>query len=598
MQKSVKRAFLLVPLLVLAVVVAAMSLNQRGIESSLAVLLLEQTGLVLQTGSHASFALLPRPQIRIENVQVADSTGAVQIVTGAVALKGNLRLLALLVGRVQFEQIVLVKPTITLDLDRLAGGQPLRALPANALADPPKPERSDRLPGLIVVHNGTLALKSARAGIDTVIEDANLKLDWPGMGGPMAINGRIRWQDQSLVLAVWLGDVTQWLGGGLSPATVMLRNGEGRLALRGMLGGGLDGRFSGQVQASVPALSHVLRLAGIEAALPQGVENAEISAALSGTGRELDFTGLRLNVLGAQFDGALTLRTDAAGRSLSGTLATEMLPLSGWIDRLHWNRAPGDENLLWQRLAGAARGWALDLRLSAGSITGTSWHMEDAAMAVRGRAGQLDLDLAQARLFGGQVQARAGLTRKGSGLAVTLEVQALQASLEAVCQAVHCQHGLSGQADLTVNLGGEGLSAAKIAETLTGKAKMRVANAAIQGFDLALALRRVEKHLLPSIPGFREGVSAYDWGELAVNFDGINATIEKCTLTGQATQVELGGTASLATGQLALRGLATQTAPDGGMREDGPQLRFKVGGLWKAPAFVIVADGLQPGFGQ
>lgn len=598
MQKSVKWAFLVAALLVLAVAAAAMSLNQRVIEAGLAARLLEETGLVLQTGSRASFALLPRPQIRIENVHIADASGALQIVTGAVALKGNLRILALLLGKVQFDQIVLVKPSMTVDLDRLAGTRGLAEPTASSGVADPAPDRASRMPGLVIVRDGTLALKSAEAGMDVLFENANFKLDWPGQGGPLAVNGRVHWQDQEFGLSGWLGNANLWLRGGASAATLVLRGNDGRLALRGTLSGGVEGKFTGQIQASIPALSHVLRLAEIAGSFPANVENTEIAGSLAGNRREMEFTGLRLSLLGSQFDGALTFRTGETGTSLSGTLATELLQLSPWVSRLRWNPAAGGADAHWHRLARLMTHWALDLRLSASNVSGAAWHMDDAALAVRAEEGQFSLDLIQARVFGGQVQARASLSGKAAGLAMILQGQAAQIDLGMLCQAVPCPNTLAGEAGLAANLTGQGTSPSGLLQSLAGSAEIHASKLTIEGFDLALALRRIEKHVLPSISNFREGVSAFDQGELILNLGGGKAIVEKCTLTGQATQLQLGGTASLADGQLALKGVAAQTGPDLAAREDGPQLHFKIGGSWNEPSISVQAAGLLPGVGQ
>ena len=65
---------------------------------------------------NATFALLPRPRIKFENVTFSAPDAVVSLQTGMI--KGDLRLLPLLTGCLELSSITLFSPYISVDLDK------------------------------------------------------------------------------------------------------------------------------------------------------------------------------------------------------------------------------------------------------------------------------------------------------------------------------------------------------------------------------------------------------------------------------------------------------------------------------------------------
>ena len=598
MRKSLKwlAAILLPPGLL--VVLATLLWHPPSLEAQLTAQIARLTGLQAIAHGPVHFRLLPRPQIVVKNISIADSASAVRIAAGGATLKGNLRLLALLAGTIEFDRIELVKPQIVVDLDRdiLEGTSRLRQL-----VEPARPgaggSDGDSL-GLFAMTGGMVRLTSARRALDVVLEDIDIRFDWPHIGSPLAINGRGRWREARVNLALWLGTPAQLLRGEQSALTVTLRGAQARLSLRGNAHGGPAARFDGKLQAEMPALSPVLRLAGLNASLKPAEDPFAVSGYLAASLRDIAVTGLQLSFLGSDFDGALSFRDENGARGLSGTLATDLWQVS---PLLNWLRATTGPDGHWRSQAldlAFQPGLQLDLRVSAARLTTGPFHAEDAALAIRSQRGQLDMELAEARIFGGTVKGHASLFRTGDELTAGLEGEGSHLDLAQICASTSCARKLTGQADLSLVLAGRGISPVMLIHNAQGRAQASLANGSFDGIDFAQALRRIEKKSWPALASLREGTSGFERGDFALVLQNGVATLENTALTGPALRLDLSGSAALANGQLALKGLASQPEADGSPRQDGPKLPFELSGPWSSPVFTPDFRNLAPAAGE
>ena len=598
MRKSLKwLAALLIPLGLLAAIVTLVW-HPPSIEAQLTAQIMRLTGLQAVARGPAHFRLLPRPQIVVEHISIADSAGSVRIAAGGLTLRGNLRLLALLAGNIEFDRIELIKPDIIVDLDRdtAKGADWLRQMaePAGATA-----KEADGEPvGLFILTGATVRLTSARRALDMQFEDVHLRFDWPRVGSPLAINGRGRWHDARFNLAAWLGAPAALVRGDQSALTLNLRGTEGRLALRGTLQGGNEARFEGNAQAEMPALSHFLHLAGLDASLKPADERFAASGNVAAGLRDIAVSGLHLSVLGSDFDGAVTLRDNKDGRALSGTLASDLLKLSPLLTLARQLTGPdgqwrsGPQDLAFQP------GIDLDVRISAAKlVTGTA-RAEDAALAVRGQGGKLAFELVEARIFGGTVKAHAAVSRAGDGLVASLDGEGAGLDLAQICEATQCARRLTGRADLSFALAGRGHSPKGLLQNVAGRAKASLASGSFAGIDFAQALRRIEKKSWPALANLHEGISSFERCEISLVVQNGMATLENTRLTGAALRLDLSGSAALSSGQLALKGIASQTGADGAFRPDGPMLSFELAGPWYNPVFTPDLRDLVPATGE
>ena len=100
--------WLLLPLALAAAGMASAhwTLSGEALRQELAEQVMQTAGLRATAEGKASFAVLPRPRIKIENVIISDDKGALVIHTDV--LRGHLRLWPLLQGRMELASVQLV----------------------------------------------------------------------------------------------------------------------------------------------------------------------------------------------------------------------------------------------------------------------------------------------------------------------------------------------------------------------------------------------------------------------------------------------------------------------------------------------------------
>ncbi len=129
----------------------------------------------------------------------------------------------------------------------------------------------------------------------------------------------------------------------------------------------------------------------------------------------LSFPNLSLSIDGNALDGAASIRLDGPRPQISATLAGASVNLAPLLEEIP-APAPGGQ---WSheifpaaRLAAAD----LDLRLSASHARLGDFQADDAALSAILKNGRLDLSLAEASAYSGQVRARAIIAENGAGL--------------------------------------------------------------------------------------------------------------------------------------------------------------------------------------
>ena len=104
------------------------TVSGEALRQEVAEQIMQTAGLRTNAQGKASFAILPRPRIKIENVIISDDRGALVMRTDV--LRGNLRLLPLLKGEMELSAVQIDQPEISYDYE----GRPFTRLGAIARA--------------------------------------------------------------------------------------------------------------------------------------------------------------------------------------------------------------------------------------------------------------------------------------------------------------------------------------------------------------------------------------------------------------------------------------------------------------------------------
>ena len=148
----------------------------------------------------ASFSALPWPSVRIVDARLDDAYGVNLL--SAPAARLNLSLVELLRGRFIPTGVVLVSPTVTVDVDHppFAGAAGGSGGPASVARRALAPLASLRL------SNGVLRLVSAKRGVDTMIDNVQGRFDGLTIGDQLRFNLSAVWRKTPITVAGALND--------------------------------------------------------------------------------------------------------------------------------------------------------------------------------------------------------------------------------------------------------------------------------------------------------------------------------------------------------------------------------------------------------
>ena len=108
-------------------------------------------GLTLTAEGPVRFSLFPQPHVEMLGLHVADQTGTLRV--DAQSLRGEVRFLPLLVGRLEIASAALQRPNLRIDLD--AGETPANSAIGRALRLSPAPAQGRQRLGIVTLVDGT-----------------------------------------------------------------------------------------------------------------------------------------------------------------------------------------------------------------------------------------------------------------------------------------------------------------------------------------------------------------------------------------------------------------------------------------------------------
>jgi uncharacterized protein involved in outer membrane biogenesis len=488
---------------VLAVLMAAAVLllpylvPQAYVQRQLAALLARETGLQLQEARRLSLAVFPQLGIAVEGVSArlpvsfanAPSIRADRIFTA-------LRPSSLFGKRLQVSKVTIENPSVLFHVD--ASGRGNWDLTGRA---------SDETPvRLAALGDGAQIEQSAAALIEPAREPRAL----PSIDIDI-INGSLSYRDEVRRRTIEIEDFDLSLRGGERSGPVTLQ-------------GGL--KFQGQPLS-------------LSATATPSSANADRSAPLN-----LD---IRSDAMLASLGGVLSWRGKP---QFSGTATLDVISgaaLSRWTG--------GDPATL-ARLDGAALTGRLEvsdqeLLLADGKITATG--AEGDVSAFTDFDGNVRATIDNLALHGGQAHGQFTLDTHQKDAVMAGSFQMTNVDSLSLSQGVSGFDWLSGKADMAIEIAGGGKTPAEIAATLTGKARLSLANGAIEGLDLPLIVAKAKEGELGNWR--REAGRRTQFDRLDANFTILNGIAETkdLTLSGPNIAVTGEGRTDIAAGQLDYR---------------------------------------------
>jgi AsmA protein len=532
----------------------------------------------------ASFSALPRPSVRIEDARLDDAYG-VNILSAPEA-RLNLSMIDLLRGRFIPTGVILVSPTVTIDVDRppFAGTAGGSAGPASVARTAFAPLASLRL------SDGVLRVVSAKRGIDALVDDVHGRFDGLTIGDQLHFNLSAVWRKTPITVAGALNDPESAAKGALSPLVFALDSPLAKITFGGSLALGDKPSADGYLTASVPSIAAMASFLGAQPPPVLAANDIAITANVKGGPDSLTLADATLTSAGQTLEGALAI-SDADGRpAISGTLAAESLalePLLGQPERVFdppgtWSTKPfGFERL---------RNFDLDLRLSAAHLDIYGLKLADAAASAIVTDGKLTATLIEGAAYGGRLQGELGAAYVGRNLGLSARGDLVDADLGAAI-ADFAQPLVTGTGRARFALEASGVSPAAVIASLTGTASLEATNGSILGVNLEEALRRGHRRPIDVERDMRVGGTTFDTFDASLALDEGRAQVQRGVMTSHGVKGELNGLIDLGARTWALQVKAIQTDATGEESQNAAHLTVEVAGPWSAPTIRAIGDG-------
>jgi AsmA protein len=547
------------------------------------------TGLEPVLAGDTAVSLFPAASVSLGQV-VLDPGREDEAALTAERVIAHLRLLPLLLGRIEIADVALIRPRIavTFDHEGRSNWSPLIERLARALKpDGPRTARTLSF-SEIRIADGTVFLHDERRKVSETLADVEMSLAWPSISKSFGATGRFLWRNEPVDASIALGDLLAAITGDRSGLKLRLTGAPLKVAFDGHVSHRPALKIEGTLAADAPSLRQALRWAGLRSLPGGGLGRFAIRGQANVAGSNFSLTGVNLELDGNVAEGVLAFAND--GRPLlQGTLAADTVDVAPYVSTL---RLLSQDEREWSNRQISLEGLTgidLDLRLSAARVALTGAQLGRTAVAANLRSGRLTLSIGESQAFGGLLKGSVALARSAGGIDMKAQLQFTDVDLEKCLGKLFAVRRLEGKGNLNFAVEATGASVLALTRTLNGRASVNAQQGALAGMNLEQLLRRLERRPLSGGGDFRNGRTPFERLTLALTIVQGKASLEDGRLEGAAVRLAIDGLASIPERDLDLKGTASLVTPP---TSSGFELPFAVQGSWQDPLLLPDARSL------
>jgi len=534
MKKAIFAFAALVAVLLVAAIVAPFLIPAETYKEKIVEAARDATGRVLSLNGDIAFSVLPRLELRAENVAFANAPGAAtpQMAT-LEALVLQLQVWPLLAGQIKVDSFVLVGPVINLEIDKdgrpnwefqvaEAGSMPSTAQSSGEPAAPSSggaPALPEISLGDVRLENGLVTYRDARSGEVIEISGIEMKLSLPDLDSAVRAEGSLVWNGEKLSLNVETENLRGLMAGRTTPLDLSLESNPIKLGYRGNVTNATPPKIDGNIDLDVPSIRSLASWTGNPLEAPgEGLGPLKIKGKIDATDKVFAFTEASIALDAMKATGDLT--ADIGGRrpSLKGRLDIDKIDLNTYMPPSKDGQGaagggtasstsgstgttgaaapsggaagPGewsDEPLALDGLKAAN----VDFALTVGAILVQEIKVGRSALVVALKDGLLNLDLTELNLYGGLGKGKITVDARGAvpKLAKSFVMEGIQA--EPLLTDAAGFNRLSGTGRMDISVTATGRSQREMVSALNGKGAVKFVNGAIKGINLAAMARNV-----------------------------------------------------------------------------------------------------------
>ncbi|MDJ0946745.1 MAG: AsmA family protein [Kiloniellales bacterium] len=489
----------------------------------------EATGRALKIEGDISLSLLPRLAVEAEDVSFENAPGAAEPQMASIEkLAVQLQILPLLSREVKLDRLVLVRPSILLEVDAqgrpnwvfgtasapaaAAESAPSTSEPAEAGAGDGGATLANVALGEVRLEGGRLAYKDARSGAAYEVDDVNMDVSLASLDSPLTAEGGLVWNGKTISLTLAADRPRALLENGTTSLSLKIESEPLQLGYDGSLDKGETLQMAAAVDLEVPSIRELAAWAGTPLKLDgDGLGPFSIKGKLSATPTRFAFTEAEIGLDGMAGQGALTADVSGAKPDIRGELKLDVLDANKYLPpeaaqgeaateggdsggdggadsaeksaSQEWSDAPID-------LAGLqALNLAFDL--SAQGIRIRKIEIGESALGVAIKDGLLTADLKQLKLYDGVGRAEVALDGRGATPSVRNNFTLTGVDAGRLLTDAADFDRLEGSGDIALAVTASGKSQKEMVQSLNGDGAIKFVDGAIRGINLAQMVRNV-----------------------------------------------------------------------------------------------------------
>ena len=536
------------------------------------------TGLEPTVRGTTSISIFPPDTITLRDIVLGEDRSKPAL--SVEVLTARLRLLPLLMGRIEIANVVLTQPRISVRFERGATQSNWSTL-LDTLARATKPDAGRGALSFSEIHisDGVIAIEDNERKIRETLDHVEMSLAWPSISKSFAATGQFSWRNEVVDAGLTIGNFYAALTGDNSSLKFRLSAAPLKVAFDGIISNKPDVRIDGNFAADSPKLIDAMRWAGASLPPGSGFQRFALKSQLKASGGTYALSGVNLELDGNVAEGVISYST-AERNILQGTLAAGSIDLSPYVSTFQfltgglreWDKAPFSAN--------GMTAFDIDLRMSASQVTIGNAKVGRTAVATNLRNGKLAITLGESQAYDGVITGSFALAKAVDGIDVKSQMTFAGVDLENCLAQMFGVKRLAGKGNLNFSVEATGKSVDALTRTLNGTATLTALDGSVTGLNVEHLLRRLERRPLSGAGDFRNGRTPFDRFTMAIKIaDGI-ATADGTHLDGTAVRVVLTGTSSIPARDFNLKGTATLAASAG---DQGFDLPFIVQGTWDDP---------------
>ncbi|MGH6922366.1 MAG: AsmA family protein [Propylenella sp.] len=507
------------------------------------------TGREVSLRGEPRIDFFPPLSVTLNDVTVSGPSGMTDAeIISMDRLTGTIRLAPLIIGRVEIDSFVLVRPLIRLVRDE-AGGRNW-AFDAGAAAlqlafagDVPL--------GVFSLEGGTILYEDRQSGETERLDSVNLTVEWTSVRAPLAISGSAIWRGEQVMLTTNAAAPFAFLNDQVTPLEVRIESAPVSVVFTGEAQDYPLPEFKGALKLSTVSLRRFANWLGS----PIGPGSTLGQASLFGTAEfsngVLSVADAELTLDGNSASGALEV-TASTTPDIAGTLAFGALDLTPYFGGLAAALSTAGD---WREVELPTRWFRdmnADIRLSANTVKLGSLTAGATAATASLREARLEIGLARAEIDGGSLAGDVAFADADIPH-VEVRLRANDIDLAGVGPAIGLPRSMTGSGSAVVDVATGGRDLGSLIDGLDGTARLDVRQGSVPLFGIAGIAATAG---LVSDPGPADSLAPVPVEAASAGFTLSNgvAVLERGKLVTSSYGAEMQGWIGLRDGTLGLNG--------------------------------------------